>query len=292
MSQDFSALIPPSITQTIDEWIREDIPSIDRGAFVVGTQPKKATLFAKSNLVLAGVPFFDLIFKKFNVTVDWKYKEGSYIEASNKSRVPVATLSGRAKDILQGERLALNVITRCCSIATNAKLFTDEKKKHNFKGSIAGTRKTTPGFRLAEKYSLLVGGCDTHRWDLSSMLMIKDNHIDACGSITKAVEKGKLVAGFSTMIEVECRSLEDAFEAAKAGAHVVMLDNFGPEKSKIAAKEFKKKFPNVIVEVSGGIRLNDVSDYFCDEVDVISVGGLIQGVPYVDLSLKIEQQKM
>jgi nicotinate-nucleotide pyrophosphorylase (carboxylating) len=140
MSQDFSALIPPTISQTIDEWIREDIPSIDRGAFVVGTQPKKATLFAKSNLVLAGVPFFDLIFKKFNVTVDWKYKEGSYIEASNNSKVPIAIVSGTAKDILQGERLALNVITRCCSIATNAKLFTDLKKKHNYKGNQSSIR--------------------------------------------------------------------------------------------------------------------------------------------------------
>ena len=102
-------------------------------------------------------------------------------------------------------------------------------------GHVAGTRKTTPGFRIVEKYALLVGGAATHRLDLSQMVMLKDNHVWQAGSITKAVQTAKSAAGFSAKIEVEARDLEEALEAAKAGADIVMLDNFTPSSLKAAA---------------------------------------------------------
>jgi nicotinate-nucleotide pyrophosphorylase (carboxylating) len=192
------------------------------------------------------------------------------------------------------------MLIRCCSISTLAKSYRDLADSMNWKGDIAGTRKTTPGFRIIEKYALLVGGCVTHRYvsvfyspnskDVSSMCMLKDNHIDVNGGITKAVKKAKLVCGFTTMIEVECRSEEDAVEACLAGAHIVMLDNFKPEDCKKSAENIKKQFPHITVEASGGINLKTLTAYLSPSIDVISFGALTQGVPSVDMSLKIQKK--
>ena len=143
------------------------------------------------------------------------------------------------------------------------------------------------GFRVVEKYGLLVGGAATHRLDLSQMVMLKDNHIWSCGSIEKAVKEARKAAGFSQKIEVECQSLEEAEEAAFAGADIVMLDNFAPDQLKKDAETFKTKFPNVLVEASGGITTETMPDYLSKHVDIVSQGKLTQGYPCVDFSLKI-----
>jgi nicotinate-nucleotide pyrophosphorylase (carboxylating) len=141
---------------------------------------------------------------------------------------------------------------------------------------------------LVEKYGMLVGGVDPHRHDLSTMTMLKDNHIWACGgSITKAVHAAKAAGGFSIKVEVECQSLSEAIEAATAGADVVMLDNFTPDGVAVAAKELKKQFPGVLVEVSGGLTEENVAPFVGGDVDVISTSSIHQGVKHVDFSLKI-----
>ncbi len=160
---------------------------------------------------------------------------------------------------------------------------------------------------------MLVGGADTHRHDLSSMVMLKDNHVVSTGSITAAVKKGnqqtdiqtltphpcllintkpaRLVCGFSMKIEVECQSQSEGEEAIRAGADVVMLDNFAPDELKEAAENLKKSFPHILIEASGGITAATIADYFHNSVDVISLGGVTQGVPHVDYSLKIRAAK-
>lgn len=158
-----------------------------------------------------------------------------------------------------------------------------------FKGIIAGTRKTTPGFRIVEKYGLLVGGVDTHRMDLSSMIMLKDNHIWSHGSISKAVQEAKALGGFSLKIEVETQTLEEAEEAIMAGADIVMLDNFTVEKVQ-EASALKVKHPNVLFEVSGGINEENITSFMSPQIDIISMGCLTQGVPHVDFSMKILKQ--
>jgi nicotinate-nucleotide pyrophosphorylase len=155
---------------------------------------------------------------------------------------------------------------------------------------VAGTRKTTPGkpkdskfaalsltlltgFRVVEKYGMLVGGVDTHRMDLSSMIMLKDNHIWSQGSITAAVHKARIVGGFSLKIEVECRSEKEADEAIEAGADVIMLDNFEPEGFKIAASSLKSRWSgkrNFLLEGSGGLTTENISKYFCSGNSVLS----------------------
>ena len=157
-----------------------------------------------------------------------------------------------------------------------------------WRGEVAATRKVTPGFRLVEKYAVLVGGASTHRMDLSHMVMLKDNHIWSKGSITAAVRSAREACGFSSKIDVECGSYEDAAEAAAAGAEIVMLDNFEPEELKRVAARLKTSFPHLTVEASGGITASTVASYLSADVDVVSQGALTHGYPCLDFSLKIQ----
>ena len=137
---------------------------------------------------------------------------------------------------------------------------------------------------------MLIGGCDPHRQDLSTMIMLKDNHIWSAGSIPQAVEAAKAAGGFSVKIEVECQSVTEAHEAIRAGAHVVMLDNFSAEMVQPAAKELKDEWRGkreFLVEVSGGLTEENVKAFACPDVDIISTSSIHQGVPHVDFSLKI-----
>ncbi|KAL7467288.1 hypothetical protein ACHAXS_007536 [Conticribra weissflogii] len=263
----------------------------DVGGYVVGTDVQKAELWMKSPGIFAGVPFFNAVFDACGgCVIDWEDAaiEGNHIPASPSNKIKLATVTGPVSHLLRGERTALNTLSRCSGVATLSRKCVDIAKCNNWNGLVAGTRKTTPGFRLVEKYGLLVGGAATHRLDLSQMVMLKDNHVWSCGgSIAEAVKKARIVSGFSQKIEVECQSLEEAFVAAEAGADVVMLDNFTPEQLKKDAATFKAKYPHVTVEASGGITMETMPEYFSEFVDVISQGKLTQGYDCVDYSLKI-----
>ncbi|CCA70154.1 probable nicotinate-nucleotide pyrophosphorylase (carboxylating), partial [Serendipita indica DSM 11827] len=171
----FAHLLPPSWKTQVTEWLQEDTPSFDYGGFVVGEVERTAYLLGKGKqtAVLAGVPFVDEIFKQLDCRVEWHMKEGDTFDPVKR----VATVTGKARFLLLGERVALNLLARCSGIATKSRRFRDIARANGYKGIIAGTRKTTPGFRLVEKYGMIVGGIDAHRHDLSSMIMLKDNHI-------------------------------------------------------------------------------------------------------------------
>lgn len=137
---------------------------------------------------------------------------------------------------------------------------------------------------------MLAGGCDPHRIDLSAMTMLKDNHVIAAGSITRAVKAAQAAGGFAIKVEVECQSEAEAEEAVAAGADVVMLDNFTGECVKIAARSLKERWKGrreFLIEVSGGLTEANVAEFVCNDVDVISTSSIHQGVPHVDFSLKI-----
>ncbi|KAF9085183.1 hypothetical protein BGX29_006289 [Mortierella sp. GBA35] len=282
-------LLPPNWKTKITEWLQEDIPSFDYGGYVVGEKETTAILYGKSEGIVAGVPFFTEIFEQLGCRVEWHVKEGEVLK-------PIQTCAhvyGPVRQILIGERTALNMMARCSGIASQAHRLRVLKEKNGFKGVIAGTRKTTPGFRLVEKYGMLVGGADTHRMDLSSMIMLKDNHVWSTGSITAAVQKAKAVGGFALKIEVECRSEEEADEAIAAGADIVMLDNYEGDALKIAAGNIKQRWAakgrQVLVECSGGVTEQNIESYFCDAIDIISLGSMTQGVSFVDFSLKVQK---
>ena len=279
----FQNLIPPEFDLEIKNWLKEDIPSFDIGGFVVGSKPAKAVLLGKSTGIIAGKPFFSKVFDFLHCEIEWLKSEGEKITPIEK----IAFVTGNINNILQGERLALNIITRMSGIATFANDMVLLGKKAGFKGRIAGTRKTSPGFRLLEKYALVIGGADTHRMDLSSMVMLKDNHIASAGNITQAIERARNIASVWYNIEVECKSFQQAEEAILGGADIVMLDNFTSEAAKKTAQELKEKYPQAIIEISGGITKNTIEEFFSPFIDIISMGNLTTKYNPVDFSLKI-----
>ncbi|KAL2436960.1 Nicotinate-nucleotide pyrophosphorylase [carboxylating] [Exophiala dermatitidis] len=287
-------LLPSHFTTEITAWLAEDTPSFDYGGFVVGSEPRTAQLLCKSAGVLAGIPFFDEVFRQLECTVEWHYSEGSYLDpaaTTQNGKIKVATVRGPTRKLLLGERVALNTLARCSGVASKSRKMLDLVRKAGYTGVLAGTRKTTPGFRLVEKYGMLVGGIDGHRHDLSSMIMLKDNHIWAKGSITNAVKAARAVGGFALKIEVEVQSEKDADEAIEAGADVVMLDNFDGEGLKVAARSLKDRWGgkrSVLLESSGGLTEENVTQYINNDIDIISTSAVHQGVPHVDFSLKID----
>jgi nicotinate-nucleotide pyrophosphorylase (carboxylating) len=214
--------------------------------------------------------------------VEWHIKEGASFEPITHC----ATVRGPVRNLLLGERVALNTLARCSGIATKSERLLTLLRKAGYPNILAGTRKTTPGFRL--------GGVDAHRVDLSAMTMLKDNHIVAAGSITNAVRAAKSAGGFAIKVEVECQSFDEADEAIAAGADIVMLDNFTPDGVKVAAAQLKDKWGRgsadrkaFLVEVSGGLTEHNVEKYVCGDIDIVSTSSIHQGVPHVDFSLKI-----
>ncbi len=284
----FARLLPSeSVREEVSKWLKDDVPTTDIGGFVVGEKIEKANLLCKSPGVLAGVPHAQAVFDVMGLEVKWNVEEGTYIDGSSTNKVVVAEVAGKCRNILLAERTALNTLSRASGVASKTREAVLIAKEHNWGGCVAGTRKTTPGFKSVEKYALLVGGGATHRQDLSQMVMLKDNHIASAGSITAAVNLARSAAGFSMKIEVETSTIEDAKEAAEAGADIVMLDNFKPEDLQTAAADLKAVYPHVLVEASGGITEETMHRYMCPAVDVISRGNLTQGYACVDFSLKI-----
>ncbi|KAH6630492.1 Quinolinate phosphoribosyl transferase [Chaetomium sp. MPI-SDFR-AT-0129] len=286
-------LLPVSWKTQITAWLAEDTPSFDVGGFVVGDAQRSATLWGKSSGILAGVPFFNEVFTQCGCTVEWHAREGSHVETHG-GKTALATVRGPARGLLEGERVALNILARCSGIASKSRRLLVNLRTAGWEGTLAGTRKTTPGFRLVEKYGMLIGGADTHRMDLSTMTMLKDNHVWSRGSITQAVKAAKAAGGFSLKVEVEVQSEEEADEAIAAGADVVMLDNFTGEGVKVASRSLKQRWAgkkHFLVEVSGGLTEENAEAYVCSDVDILSTSSIHQGVSHVDFSLKINVEK-
>lgn len=272
-------LLPVHFKTQIIAWLAEDTPSFDFSGFVVGDGPQTATLYCKSPGVLAGAPFFNEVFAQCGCEVDWRFADGSFLDPTDIGKVAVATVMGPTRKILLGERVALNTLARCSGIATKSKYMLELVRRAGYQGILAGTRKTTPGFRLVEKYGMLIGGADGHRHDLSSMIMLKDNHIwargryggpclaladESTGSISDAVAAAKAAGGFSLKIEVEVQTEEQADEAIEAGADVIMLDNFNGPGLQIAARNIKNRWAGkrtFLLECSGGLTPENVSTY-------------------------------
>ncbi len=285
-------LSPEAVERVVREWLREDIPAMDVGGMVVGSGPGEAVLWIKGTGVVCGRPFVDAVFAALGCAVSWSVREGQRVEVPAGGRVEAARVTGPTNRLLQGERSALNCLARTSGIATACAELVAAARAGGWGGRVAGTRKTTPGFRLCEKYAMLVGGCDTHRFDLSSMCMLKDNHVAAHGSIAAAVARAREAAGFAVKIEVECGGAAEGAEAAEAGADVVMLDNLSGERLWTEARALRQAVPHrrFLIEASGGITAATLPLFLCPDVDVISLGSVTQGHAVVDFSLKIQKK--
>jgi len=177
-------------------------------------------------------------------------------------------------------------------IATTTRRLTEKLRKANTTAKIAATRKTAPGLLYFDKKAVLIGGGDPHRLRLDDMILVKDNHIVIAGSVEDAVKKAK-AASFSKKIEVEVTSATDAVKAAEAGADIIMLDNFSPKQIREAVEALKKAgfFGKILVEVSGGITVENLLEYASAQVDTISMGALTHSAEALDISLEVTAVK-
>lgn len=194
----------------------------------------------------------------------------------------VLRIEGPTVSLLTAERTALNFLQRLSGIATQARRFADAAARLGVR--VVDTRKTTPGFRALEKYAVRCGGCHNHRASLGEHVLIKDNHIAAAGSLTKAVRLAREAAPHTAKIEVEARTLAEVREACRAGAEVILLDNMSPAQVRAAVAVIAGR---ATVEVSGGVRYETLAEYALPGVEVISVGALTHSAPAADLSLSI-----
>jgi len=190
------------------------------------------------------------------------------------------TIAGPVVDLLKAERTALNLLQRLCGIATITRRFVDAVKPHPAR--ITDTRKTTPGLRLLEKYAVMVGGGFNHRFNLTDGVLIKDNHIAACGSITEAVSRARKKIPHTIRIEVETDTLEQVTECLACGVDIIMLDNMDLETMGRAVEMIDH---TCLVEASGGVNLTTVAGIAGTGVDIISVGALTHSAPACDIGM-------
>lgn len=277
-------LHPLHLKDLVQRWLKEDTPNFDYGGSVIGDKQTTASILGKSEGILAGVPFATAVLKELECQVEWRLSDGDRIDPV----VKIGTVRGTARNVLLAERVILNCLARASGVATTTNRIKTRLEELGWEGTLASTRKTTPLFRMVEKYSVLVGGGCPHRYDLSSMIMLKDNHIAVAGSITKAVEAARAVGGFPLKIEVECQSEDDAVEACEAKCDIILLDNFLPGDAKEIATRIKKDYPSILIEVSGGITEANITEFAGLAIDIISSSTLVQGYPVVDISMKIK----
>jgi nicotinate-nucleotide pyrophosphorylase (carboxylating) len=201
----------------------------------------------------------------------------------------VLSVEGSSRSILKGERTALNLLMRMSGISTRTNKFIEKLEELSKTVRIASTRKTVPGLRYFDKKAVVIGGGISHRVRLDQLILIKDNHIAVVGSVKKAIEKARSVYGNKRKIECEVIDFGGIVEAIKSGADIVMLDNFKPEEVKESLDRIRKLGlrDNIIIEISGGINLDNIYDYAIARPDVISVGSLTHSVQSIDFSLEI-----
>lgn len=228
--------------------------------------------------IFCGKNVFEMVFKVLSPSINIKFyfKDGDVIKKGDK----IADIEGPARYILMGERTALNYAQRMSGIATETNKY--QKAVGEYKARIVDTRKTTPGFRAFEKYSVKAGGGSLHRFNLSDCAMIKDNHIKYAGSLTKAVEKLRKHISHAHKIEVECDTIEQVKEAVNCGADIIMLDNMSLDTMRECVKLINGK---AIVEASGNVNLNTVHDIAATGVDIISSSAIVAKAPTLDLGL-------
>lgn len=274
-----------SILKTISTALKEDVKNGDITTKATISKSKKAVgkFLVKADGIIAGLEIAKAVFKSIDpkIKFELKIKDGSKVKYGDIA----AIVSGRAQSLLTAERTALNFLQRMSGIATSANNYS-EKVKHT-KAKVIDTRKTVPGLRTLDKLAVKLGGCSNHRIGLYDMFLIKDNHIEVAGSISKAVEacvKYNKKHRTKFKIEVETKNLNEVEEALTTKADIIMLDNFEIDEMKKAVKIINGKCK---VEASGGVNLDTVKTIAETGVDFISVGALTHSVKALDISLEI-----
>lgn len=279
---DFSIKENILIDKIVEQVLLEDIGTGDITSDSIVPYDLKAKGIIKTSEegVVAGLDIAHLIFKKLDPEIIFQEKIKDGVKVA-RGKV-LAEISGSARTILKGERVALNFLQRMSGIATITSKFCQEVK--DFPVRIVDTRKTTPGLRVLEKYAVLMGGGYNHRFGLYDAVLIKDNHIAVAGGIKSAVNSVRKQISHTVKIEVEVENLSQLQEALEMKVDIVMLDNMELETMKEAVKIVKGK---ALIEASGGITLKKVREIAQTGVDLISVGALTHSVKSLDISMEI-----
>ena len=267
--------------QLIRMALQEDITSEDVSTNAVMPTEVKGTvdLIAKEDGIIAGLDVYARVFQMLDekTEIDFKCKDGDEVKKGEL----MATLTGDIRVLLSGERVALNYLPTMSGIATYTRQ--GAKLLEGSKVTLLDTRKTTPNCRVFEKYAVRVGGGCNHRYNLSDGVLLKDNHIGAAGSITKAITMAKEYAPFVRKIEIEVETLEQVKEAVEAGADIIMLDNMTPEAMKQAVELIDGRAQT---ECSGNITKENIARIREIGVDFVSSGALTHSAPILDISMK------
>jgi len=276
-----SGALPPveSWEWLVDAALREDIGSGDATsrALLHPSESGRGSIVARHPIVVAGLPIAQLVFERCFARLEFAVDDGERVEAG----AALAHVSGAATALLTAERTALNFLQRLCGVASYTSRFTEAVT--GTRARICDTRKTTPGWRVLEKYAVRCGGGVNHRMGLFDGVLIKDNHIASVGSIKCAVTRARQNAPFGLRVQVEIESLDGAREAVEAGADSLLADNQSPEALAEIVRWIGGRVP---VEATGGVTLETVRAYADTGVDRISIGALTHSAPAVDLSLE------
>jgi len=271
-----------TLDHLIDIALEEDIGpgDITTDALIDPDLSGKGVVFARQDLVVAGLQVGRRVFERVDPSLSVRFfcSEGKEIIAGDR----VMAVEGRLAGMLTAERTALNFLQRLSGIATHVRGHV--RLVEGKRARLVDTRKTTPGWRVLEKYAVRVGGAQNHRMGLFDGILIKDNHIAACGGISAAVEKARQRAHHLVRIEVEVESIPEAEEALAAGVDVIMLDNMSLEQIQEAVARIAGR---ATVEISGGVRMEALARLADTGVDLISVGALTHSAVSVDLSMEI-----
>ncbi len=270
------------IEKFVKEALAEDVGRGDLYALVESAVPASAKIIAKSEGVVAGEKYIDILAKLENFSIRW-------LKSDKQTFLPgdvIATLEADSHTLLRCERTLLDMLLHASSIATLTKKYVDIVKPYNVK--LLDTRKTRPLLRLFEKYATRCGGAVNHRMGLDDSLMIKDTHLKTIQNLKNYISEARKVIPFTAKIEVEAETLFVAQEAMEAEADIVMCDNMTPAQVEEVVALRNEKYPHILLEASGNISLETIESYAKTGVDAISSGALVHQANWIDLSMKMD----
>ncbi|MBN6742473.1 carboxylating nicotinate-nucleotide diphosphorylase [Acidithiobacillus ferrivorans] len=273
-------MIPADLSLSVQQALAEDIGSGDlTAALIPAATQLRAQILSREAGILCGQAYAEATFAALSSTIQmhWQITDGASVAPDQ----VLCILEGPARALLSGERTALNFLQTLSGTATQVRAYVDALSGH--KTRLLDTRKTIPGLRQAQKYAVRIGGGHNHRLGLYDGILIKENHIAACGSITAALQAARQIAPALTRIEVEVENLLQLEEALTAGTDMVLLDNFPLEDLRHAVQRVAGRLP---LEASGNIGVHNIAAVAATGVDFISVGSLTRNLRSLDLSLR------
>ncbi len=269
------------IKNFVKKALQEDIGRGDLFRLVSKKKKVQAKIVSKDEGILAGVDYVKALCKVEKIKFEFFKKDGDIIKKGDE----IAVLEGKSNKILMCERTILNLLQHASGIATNVHIYKQELKDTKVK--LLDTRKTRPHLRIFEKYAVRCGGGSNHRMGLDDCLMLKDTHLKTIDDLKSFIENARYKLPYTTKIEVECESIEDAKYAMECGSDMVMCDNMNINEIKEVVKYKNENYPHILLEASGNITKENILEYAKTGVDAISSGSLIHQATWLDFSMRI-----